>query len=276
MTDSPSSDAPGDGQAQRPQPWFPPGGGYGPGSPPQAPSGAGPAGDWPARDRPARDRPAGPAGLARVGPAGLRTAWTWPAGYGQPGYGQSGYGQSGSGPSGSGPPGIRAAATRPVAALWRGSTQARRDPAPAAGRRRDPRRRLRLHPPQSQGHPGPRRRGHDDLSGHLRRDHPHAAQPGQPQPAHPGPATDDCPGHPPGGPHRRGGPARVRAEHPADHHRAGHPGRAARPDHRPGRRRPADQCRGRLADHPPAAAQPAAGHPAGAAGRARAGADPRA
>ena len=39
MTDSPSSDAPGDGQAQRPQPWFPPGGGYGPDSPPQAPPG---------------------------------------------------------------------------------------------------------------------------------------------------------------------------------------------------------------------------------------------
>ena len=41
MTDSPSSDAPGDGQSDRPQPWFPPGGGYGPGSPPpgQAPAG---------------------------------------------------------------------------------------------------------------------------------------------------------------------------------------------------------------------------------------------
>ena len=160
-----------------------------------------PPGSWPARDR-----PAGPARLARLGPARVRTAWTWPTGLPAARIRPIGLravrlrrlglrASQRSAPSGYGPAG-----SRPVAALWRGSTQARRDPAPAAGRGRDPRRRLRLHPPQSQGHPGPRRRGHDDLSGHLRRDHPHAAQPGQPQPAHPGPAADACPGHPPGGP----------------------------------------------------------------------------
>ncbi len=171
--------------------------------------------------------------------------------------------------------GLRAATAWPGAALRRGRTEARRDPAPAAGRRRDPGRRLRLHPPQPQGHPGPGRRGHDDLRGRLRRDHPDAAQRGQPRPAHGRPAADHGPGHPPGRPDHRGGGARVRAFRPADHHRAGHPGRAARPDHRPGRRRPADQRRGRLADHPPQAAQPAAGHPARAAGRAGAAAGRR-
>ena len=93
MTDSPSSDAPGDGQAQRPQPWFPPGGGHGPGSPPQAPSG--PAGE---------DQP----GTGQPGTAGW-PGWDQPGygqpGPGQPGYGQPGYGQPGSGNSGSGHPG---------------------------------------------------------------------------------------------------------------------------------------------------------------------------
>ena len=91
MTDSPSSDAPGDGQAQRPQPWFPPGGGYG--SPPQTPSG--PPGD---------DHPGGgPPGAGQPGRPGW-PGWDQP-GFGQPGYGQPGYGQSGYGPSGPGQPG---------------------------------------------------------------------------------------------------------------------------------------------------------------------------
>ncbi len=95
MTDSPSSDAPGDGQAQRPQPWFPPGGGYGPGSP--AP------GQAPA-DQPGTDRPGyGPPGTGQPDPPG------WPGygqpGYGQPGHGQTGYGQHGYGQHGYGPGG---------------------------------------------------------------------------------------------------------------------------------------------------------------------------
>ena len=76
MTDSPSSDAPGDGQAQRPQPWFPPGGGYSPGSPApgQAPAGArtrparnGPAWtalEWARLELASRIRPAGPGGAS--------------------------------------------------------------------------------------------------------------------------------------------------------------------------------------------------------------------
>ena len=84
MTDSPSSDAPGDGQAQRPQPWFPPGGGYGAGSPPQAPPGA---------DQPGTGQP----GTGQPGPPG------WP-GWGQPGDGQPGYGQPGPGQPGYGQP----------------------------------------------------------------------------------------------------------------------------------------------------------------------------
>ena len=268
MTDSPSSDAPGDGQAQRPQPWFPPGGGYGPGSlpPGQAPAGQ-PGAEQPGTGQPglaSPGRPAGSARMAGVEPARLRAARfraarLRPARFRAPGSGS----------------GLRAAAARPVAAVRRGRAQARRDPAPAPGRGRDPGRGLRLHPAQPQSHPGPRRRGHDDLGGHLRHHHPDPAQPGRPQPAHPRPAADAGPGHAPGGPDRRGGGARVRADPAADVHRAGHPGRAARPDHRPGSQRPADQRRGRLAGHPPAAAQPAAGHAAGAAGRARAPADPR-
>ena len=90
MTDSPSSDAPGDGQAQRPQPWFPPGGGYGAGSPPQAPPGA---------DQPGTGQP----GTGQPSPPGW-PGWGQP-GYGQPGPGQPGYGQSAYGASGSGPSG---------------------------------------------------------------------------------------------------------------------------------------------------------------------------
>ena len=93
MTDSPSSDAPGDGQAQRPQPWFPPGGGYGPGSPPQAPPG--PAGqDHLGAGQPGTGQP----GTEQPGTPG------WP-GWDQPGYGQPGPGQPGYGPPGYGPPG---------------------------------------------------------------------------------------------------------------------------------------------------------------------------
>jgi hypothetical protein len=63
MTDSPSSDAPGDGPGQ-PQPWFPPSGEYGPGPGPVPPAGPPPG-------RPGYGQP----------------------GSGQPGYGPSGYGQ---------------------------------------------------------------------------------------------------------------------------------------------------------------------------------------
>ncbi len=102
MTDSPSSDAPGDGQAQRPQPWFPPGGGYGPGSPPP---GQAPDGQPGARDRAARYRPAryGQPGYGQADPPGW-PGWGQP-GYGQPGSGQPGYGQPGSGQPGYGQPG---------------------------------------------------------------------------------------------------------------------------------------------------------------------------
>ncbi len=101
MTDSPSSDAPGDGQAQRPQPWFPPGGGYGPGSP--SAGSARPARDGqPGTGQPGTGQP-GPPGWPGLGSARVRAAWTWPAGLpaagirpiglrasqapGQPGYG---------------------------------------------------------------------------------------------------------------------------------------------------------------------------------------------
>ena len=105
MTDSPSSDAPGDGQAQRPQPWFPPGGGYGPGSPPQAPPGA----DQPGTGQPGTGQP-GPPGWPRDGASpgtdslGLASRATASRRYGQSGSGQSGYGQSGYGQSGYGQP----------------------------------------------------------------------------------------------------------------------------------------------------------------------------
>ena len=103
MTDSPSSDAPGDGQAQRPQPWFPPGGGYGPGSQPgpdqpgtgQASTGqpgtgqADPPG-WPGWGQPG----SAPPGSA---PPGYGQQGYGPPGPGQPGYGQQGYGQQGYG-----------------------------------------------------------------------------------------------------------------------------------------------------------------------------------
>ena len=105
MTDSPSSDAAGDGQAQRPQPWFPPGGGFGP---PQVPSGPPEAGH-PGTGQPGTGQP----GSSQPGTPGW-PGWGQPGygqpGPGQPGYGQArngqpGYGQSGYGPSGSGQPG---------------------------------------------------------------------------------------------------------------------------------------------------------------------------
>ncbi len=102
MTDSPSSDVPGDGQAQRPQPWFPPGGGYGPGSPPQAPSGP-PGADQPGTSQPGTSQPGSP-GWPGWGQPGYGQPGPGQPGYQQPGYGQSGYGSSGSGPSGYGPP----------------------------------------------------------------------------------------------------------------------------------------------------------------------------
>ena len=110
MTDSPSSDAPGDGQAQRPQPWFPPGGGYGPGSlpPGQAPAGQ-PGAEQPGTGQSAAGQP----GAGQPDPPGW-PGWSQPGyappgsgqpGYGQPGSGQPGYGQAGYGQPGSGPAG---------------------------------------------------------------------------------------------------------------------------------------------------------------------------
>ena len=112
MTDSPSSDTPGDGQAQRPQPWFPPGGGYGPGVPPQAPA------DHPGAGQPGTGQP-GPPGWPGWGQPGYGQPGPGQPGYQQPGYGQSGYGQSGSGgpgygQSGSGPSGYG----QPAAGQW--------------------------------------------------------------------------------------------------------------------------------------------------------------
>ena len=78
MTDTPSSDVPGDGQAERPQPWFPPGGGYGPGTPPAGPPGT----EQPGTGQPGTQQP----GSGAQDPPG------WP-GWGQQGYGQPGYGQ---------------------------------------------------------------------------------------------------------------------------------------------------------------------------------------
>ena len=100
MTDSPSSDAPGDGQAQRPQPWFPPGGGYGPGSPApgQAPPGQ-PGTEPPGTEPPGTGQP----GTGQPDPPGW-PGWSQP-GYGQPGPGQPGYVQPGYGQPASGPPG---------------------------------------------------------------------------------------------------------------------------------------------------------------------------
>ena len=105
MTDSPSSDAPGDGQAQPPQPWFPPGGGYGPGSLPSGP---------PGEDQPGTGQ-SGPPGWPGWGQTGYGQPGAAQPGYGQTGYGQTGYGQTGygqqpgygqagPGPSGYGPP----------------------------------------------------------------------------------------------------------------------------------------------------------------------------
>ncbi len=116
MTDSPPSDTPGDGQAQRPQPWFPPGGGYGAGSPPpgQAPAGQ-PVPGQPGMDQPGTGQPGmGQPGTGQADPPGW-PGWGQPGpgqpGYGQPGYGQAGYGQAGygqrygqAGPGRAGPP----------------------------------------------------------------------------------------------------------------------------------------------------------------------------
>jgi Membrane domain of glycerophosphoryl diester phosphodiesterase len=100
MTDSPSSDTPGDGQAPRPQPWFPPGGGYGPGSPPQAPPGA----EQPGAGQPGTGQPGTP-GWPGWGQPGYGQPGPGQPGYRQPGSGQAGYGPSGYGPPGSGPSG---------------------------------------------------------------------------------------------------------------------------------------------------------------------------
>jgi hypothetical protein len=99
MTDSPSSDAPGDGQAQRPQPWFPPGGGYGPGSPAPGQAPPGPPGPEPPGTGPSGT---GPSGTGQPDPPGW-PGWSQP-GYAQPGPGQPGYQQPSPGPPGYGQP----------------------------------------------------------------------------------------------------------------------------------------------------------------------------
>ncbi len=78
MTDTPSSDVPGDGQAGRPQPWFPPGGGHAPGAPPPGPPGT----EQPGTGQPGTQPPG----------SGAQDLPGWP-GWGQQGYGQQGYGQ---------------------------------------------------------------------------------------------------------------------------------------------------------------------------------------
>ena len=78
MTDSPSSDTPGDGPPAQPQPWFPPAD-LGAASPPPPPPGSAPP-------------PPGQPGYTQPG-------------YGQPGYGQPGRGRPGYGPPGPRPPG---------------------------------------------------------------------------------------------------------------------------------------------------------------------------
>jgi hypothetical protein len=104
MTDSPSSDAPGDGQAQRPQPWFPPGGGYGPGSPAPGQAPPGP----PGTERPGTGSSGtglsgtGLSGTGQPDPPGW-PGWSQP-GYAQPGPGQPGYQQPAPGPPGYGQP----------------------------------------------------------------------------------------------------------------------------------------------------------------------------
>jgi hypothetical protein len=109
MTDSPSSDAPGDGQAERPQPWFPPGGGYGPGSlPPEQAPAAEPGTGQPGTGQPGTGQPDPPGwpgwGQAGSGQPGYGQPGSGQPGYGQPGSGQPGYGQPGSGQSGYGQP----------------------------------------------------------------------------------------------------------------------------------------------------------------------------
>jgi hypothetical protein len=79
MTDSPSSDVPGDGPPAQPQPWFPPAD-LGAGSPPPPPPGSAPP------------------------PPGYPQPGYGQPGYGQPGHGQPGYGQPGPGQPGYGPP----------------------------------------------------------------------------------------------------------------------------------------------------------------------------
>jgi hypothetical protein len=104
MTDSPSSDAPGDGQAHPPQPWFPPGGGYGPGSPApgQAPPGQ-PGTEPPGTEPPGTGQSGtGQSGTGQPDPPGW-PGWSQP-GYAQPGPGQPGYQQPAPGPPGYGQP----------------------------------------------------------------------------------------------------------------------------------------------------------------------------
>ena len=74
MTDSPSSDTPGDGPPAQPQPWFPPADlGAAPPPPPPPPGSAGPPPGQPGYSQPGHSQP----------------------GYSRPGYGQPGYGYPG-------------------------------------------------------------------------------------------------------------------------------------------------------------------------------------
>ena len=83
MTDSPSSDTPGDGPPAQPQPWFPPADLGAAPPPPPPPGSAGPPPGQPGYSQPGHSQPGG----------GIRAA-----GYGYPGPRQPGYGPPPPGP----------------------------------------------------------------------------------------------------------------------------------------------------------------------------------
>ena len=109
-----------------------------------------------------RGQPAATAARQRYGPR-LASRDTGSPGTaspaGQPGYGQPGSGYPGPWQPGYGPP-RRARGTAPA------GPQAWRHPAAADRGRRDPRRRVHIHPAQPEGHPRHRRRGADHLAAH--------------------------------------------------------------------------------------------------------------
>ena len=157
MTDTPSSgageagdQASGDKGESPAQPWFPPG--SQPGELGQAPPGTGygPPGTGYGQAGPGRYRLRA---STRHGQAGPGQA----PGYGQAGPGQApGYGRPDREPA--------MAPTRRVGPAPAGP-QARRDSVAADRGRRDPRRRVHVHPAQPEGHPRHRRRRADHLRG---------------------------------------------------------------------------------------------------------------